>query len=134
MRSKSQYEVTAQRKIGIHNQRHQLYESRSNSSKHVFTTDQLNNNPINNFEIYEFREFCAFIYNEEQRFEYIFNLQSELADPLDHNGKPLINIKPLYKAIKFFKVIENKIKALQEKADESVILTRENNFIREKLT
>lgn len=134
MRSKSQYEVTAQRKIGIHNQRPQLYESRSNSSKHVLTADQLNNNPINNFEIYELREFCAFIYNEEQRFEYIFNLQSELADPLDHNGKPLTNIKPLYKAIKFFKVIENKIKALQEKADESVILTRENNFIREKLT
>jgi hypothetical protein len=47
-----------------------------------------------------------------------------LADPLDHNGKPLTNIKPLYKAIKFFKVIENKIKALQEKADESVILTK----------
>ena len=61
-------------------------------------------------------------------------MQSELADPLDHNGKRLTNIKPLYKAIKFFKVIENKIKALQEKADESVILTRENNFIREKLT
>jgi hypothetical protein len=47
----------------------------------------------------------------------MFNLQSELVDPLDYHGKPLNNIKPLYKAIKFFKVIENKLKVMTEKAE-----------------
>ena len=59
MRSKSQYEATGQRKIGIHNQTHQLYESRSNSIKNIIQPEMI----VNNYELYELREFCAFIYN-----------------------------------------------------------------------
>jgi hypothetical protein len=70
----------------------------------------VHNGGNNSFEYYELKEFSSFVLSELQRFEYVFNFQEELADPLDNQGNPLQKIKPLYKSIKFFKLVENKLK------------------------
>jgi hypothetical protein len=100
--------------IGIRDQRREIHHSHGSNS------DVYN-------ELGELRELSNFVRNEEERFSKLYDLQPE--SEFDEEDK--LDPRPIFRVIKFFKRIENRLD--HTKSNEYLSTLKETEFLKGRI-